>query len=303
MGTEQQEGERTELKSERILISLSQTSFTITMSEAEVKKAKKTTLRALGFCGADDSVDPNLLAIFSNLYPLVEFGVLFRPSLSGQPRYASPEWVQNLGVVAAKSNGKMKLAAHFCGDRVNEILTGDDAFLSTLASLGFQRVQVNATAVNGVDTSRLAESVESFLSVVNKHPELEFILQKNAETRPLWEGILSLDSESAGKSGYLPKNASMLLDESKGTGVLASSWPSPPEEYEIGYAGGIGPSNIDKVLGDVMTAGNGRKIWIDMESSLRSVKNDKDIFDLEKCYEVITAACSAGIQAHPTFLA
>jgi hypothetical protein len=39
-----------------------------------------------------------------------------------------------------------------------------------------------------------------------------------------------------------------------------------------------------------------------MESSLRSVKNGKDIFDLEKCYEVIAAACSAGIQAHPPFL-
>ena len=37
------------------------------------------TLRALGFCGVDDSVDPNLLGIISNSYPFVEFGVLFRP--------------------------------------------------------------------------------------------------------------------------------------------------------------------------------------------------------------------------------
>jgi hypothetical protein len=272
------------------------------MEPPTAKKSKKTTLRALGFCGADDSVDPNLLGIYSHLYPLVEFGVLFRPDKEGQPRYATTEWVQRLAQVASKSDGKMKLAAHFCGARVNEVLVGDDSFLKRLPSLGFKRVQINATAVNGVDISRLGGSVESFLTVVTKHPELEFILQKNAETQPLWEGLLELESEAAGKEGYLPKNVSMLLDESKGTGVLASSWPNPPEEYEIGYAGGIGPNNIAKVLEDIMEAGNGREIWIDMESSLRSKKNDIDVFDLEKCYEVISAVCSAQIHSHPSFL-
>lgn len=36
-------------------------------------------LRKLGFCGADDSVSPNALALIFNAYPFVEFGVLFRP--------------------------------------------------------------------------------------------------------------------------------------------------------------------------------------------------------------------------------
>jgi len=269
---------------------------------ATPKIPKRTKLRALGFCGADDSVNPRLLGVYSHLYPFVEFGVLFRPDKEGQPRYATSSWVEELSQVAAKSNGAMKLAAHLCGARVNELLMGDDSFLNKLSKLGFQRVQVNATAVNGVNTSTLNESVEPFLSAVQLHPELEFILQKNEETKPLWEGILNLESEYAGKSGYLPKNISMLVDESKGTGVLASSWPTPPDEYEIGYAGGIGPNNIEKVLEDVLTAGNGREIWIDMESSLRSEKNGQDVFDLDKCYEVITAVCKAEIYSHPSFL-
>ena len=127
-------------------------------------------------------------------------------------------------------------------------------------------------------------------------------LQKNEETKPLWEGVLNQESESAGKVGYLPKNISALLDESKGTGVLASSWPNPPTQYEIGYAGGIGPHNISKVLDDILEAGNGREIWIDMESSLRSTKNNKDVFDLDKCYEVIAAVCRKGVVSHPSFL-
>lgn len=261
-----------------------------------------TTLRALGFCGADDSVDPNLLGVYSHLYPLVEFGVLFRPDKEGTPRYASPEWVSKLALVAAKSQGKMKLAAHLCGDRVNEVLKGDGSFLQTLPSSGFQRVQINATAVNGVDTSRLTESVDALLSLTSKYPMLEFILQKNEETKPLWNGILQSSTEEAGGAGRLPENVSMLVDESKGTGVAASSWPKPPVEYEIGYAGGIGPSNIVTVLQDVLEAGDGRSVWIDMESSLRSTKNGKDVFDMDKCFQVIEAVCDAGIHSRPSFL-
>jgi phosphoribosylanthranilate isomerase len=263
---------------------------------------KRTHLRALGFCGADDSVHPRILGLFSQAYPFVEFGVLFRPDKEGEPRYATTKWVEQLSQVAAKSGGKLKLAAHLCGTRVNEVLVGDDAFLTQIASWGFKRVQINATAVNGVDTSRLAESVESFLKAVTCHPELEFILQKNEETKPLWEGMLALDLDGAGKTGYLPKNVSMLVDESKGTGILADSWPRPPSEYEIGYAGGIGPSNIEKVLKDIMVAGNGRSVWIDMESSLRSTKNDQDIFDIDKCFSVIEAVCTAGFHSHPDYL-
>ena len=200
----------------------------------------------------------------------------------------------------------MKLAAHLCGSRVNEVLDGNDTFLSTLNGLGFQRVQINATAVNGVDTSRLAECVDTFLTTVANHPELEFILQKNDETEPLWKTILELDNEIAGgKSGTLPSNMSMLVDESKGTGVApTSSWPTATGNYNIGYAGGIGPKNINKVLQDVIVAGNGFPIWIDMESSLRSIKNDIDVFDLDKCYEVIEATVNVeGILEHPSFVA
>ena len=48
--------------------------------------------------------------------------------------------------------------------------------------------------------------------------------------------------------------------------------------------------------------GEPRPIWIDMESSLRSQKNGKDVFDLEKCYEVITEICQKGFAKHPPFL-
>jgi hypothetical protein len=194
----------------------------------------------------------------------------------------------------------MRLAAHLCSTRVNEVLEGKDEFLSTLLELGFQRVQINATAVNGVDTSVLQESVPTLCEIVRKYPNLEFILQKNDETEPLWQGLLL--SNDCGPAGRLPSNVSMLVDESKGTGVLAPSWPVPPSEYQIGYAGGIGPHNIEAVLSDIMGVAQGKEVWIDMESSLRSTKHGKDVFDLDKCYEVIQATCAAGLHDHPDYL-
>ena len=256
-----------------------------------------------------------MLAMISHSYPFVEFGVLFRPDKEGEPRYASSAWVEKLRAVAAasklssSSTTTMKLAAHFCESRVNQVLQGDDSFVATLVGT-FQRIQINATAVNGVDMSflgddKIAATLQSVIGIIHKYPELEFILQKNDETKPLWNGLLEMESDQAGPCGSLPPNVSMLVDDSKGTGVMSSTpWPSPPlnGEYKIGYAGGIGPSNIQTVLGDVIEAGSGEAIWIDMESKLRSVKNDKDIFDLDKCYKVIDATCAAGLHVHPAYL-
>jgi len=272
-------------------------------AERKSKKLKYTsTLRKIGFCGADDSVSPVALRLICESYNFIEFGVLFRPDKEGEPRYATKEWVKELGKLASTSGGKMELAAHLCGARVNEVLSGNDSFLSTLPSLGFKRVQINATAVNGVDTTNLSGSVSSLGLIISRFPNIEFILQKNEETSPLCDGILKSIDRKCGGANKLPPNVTMLVDESKGTGVLATSWPTPPDEFDIGYAGGIGPSNIRKVVEEVLIVGNGRKIWIDMESSLRSNKNGKDVFDLDKCFQCIEAVCDLGVFDHPPYM-
>jgi len=195
----------------------------------------------------------------------------------------------------------MRLAAHLCGTRVDEILNGDDTFVKQVKDWGFQRIQINATAINGVDTSKLSTAVPHLLSIIDSHPNLEFILQKNEETQLLWEGILNEQNSGTGDRS-LPQNMTMLLDESKGTGVLSKAFPPPPKEYDVGYAGGIGPSNIANVLTAVLDVAKGRNVWIDMESSLRSICNEKDVFDLNKCYSCISSVCELGFFDHPHYL-
>lgn len=250
------------------------------------------SLRVLGLCGADDSVAPELLALLSQKYPWIEWGVLFRPDLEGQPRYASFDWVERLVAVNRKNNGVMKLAGHLCAERCQQVLDGDASFSKKLHELGFGRIQINATAANKVivDGAKLDVYANNIRSCILAVPEIDFIFQLNDETRGIWNCIIQYP---------IPSNLNVLFDASCGLGVLAKEYPSPlvdPVEIPCGYAGGIGPSNIADVLSAVETAANGKTVWVDMESSLRVLITDKhqtcatDAFSIDKCFQCVLVA-------------
>jgi len=201
-------------------------------------------LRCVGFCGADDTVAPSRLKEISDKHPWVEWGVLFRDEKAGLPRYASEKWLAELGKV--NSARQMRLAGHLCATHVDELLRGDTSFVSKLHhEVGFQRVQVNATAANGADISMFATEagsqrcVEALRKAMVALPRVEFIMQRNEQTRPIWAPMLALES--------LPPNVSFLFDESMGLGVSCGAWAAPPPSHvTFGYAGGLNPGNISK---------------------------------------------------------
>jgi hypothetical protein len=226
-------------------------------------------------------VEPSLLAAISAQYPWVEWGVLCREDKAGLPRYASSAWLERLGEVNAKRT--MRLAAHLCSCHVDELLRGEKGFVARLHDeVGFRRVQINATAANGCDvslfeTDALADAcVTKLRSVCEALPHIEFIVQRNKETRPLWERLLCEP----------PANMSMLFDDSMGLGVSTTSWPAPPPSgsaLRFGYAGGLSPTNLAAQLELIEARAPGRSLWVDMESSLRTLlKDDSDIFDANK---------------------
>ena len=106
---------------------------------------------------------------------------------------------------------------------------------------------------------------------------------------------------------------SILYDASCGMGTLATTYPKPlvisanstnsidntnntPNSSNnnidvlCGYAGGIGPNTIQSVCDSLLTVTDGKRIWIDMESSLRTLQCNKigedpiDVFDIHKCF-------------------
>jgi len=251
-------------------------------------------LRILGFCGADESVDVELLQIISVRHPWVEWGILFGTDLEGSPRFPSRRWLENLFLVKKEAGDVMKVAAHLCHNRCLELLEGDLNFVSELRAHGFPRFQINATKSNGItlDPQRVSLYATNLKFAMTSLPDAEWILQVNEDTVELWQ-LLQLNS---------PKNLSILYDSSCGRGVQLSVFPSPPEfpVVPFGYAGGIGPQNIRQILLSVAEVAGGKPVWVDMESSLRVKVVDsnqviRDEFSIRKCYECIRVAQEFGL--------
>ena len=238
-------------------------------------------LRYVGLCGIDESIDPRFVAVVAKQFPFAEWGVLCRPDLEGQPRYPGEAWFEELRSAYLSSKGELRLAAHLCGDRVNEVLRGDFAFARSLPSYGFKRAQINATAINGVDTENLEEKADNVIQLIAEMPEIEFIIQKNGETEPLWRRIQERWENA-------PDNLSFLCDESCGRGTATETWPAPDMKFKTGYAGGIGPENVIETLGKLAkVTPEETRVWIDMESRLRSTCDGKDVFDMNKAFQVL----------------
>ena len=118
----------------------------------------------------------------------------------------------------------------------------------------------------------------------------------------------------------IPSNMSLLFDASCGKGELAKTYPRPLTiststsnnlstntstssiatiNIPCGYAGGIGPSTIHTVLDTLKDTCQGTRIWIDMESNIRTKVIDntvtKDIFDIHKCFQCVLIGIQFGL--------
>ena len=121
--------------------------------DGKVDGKESLHLRALGFCGIDDSVSLADLVSLSSTYPFIEWGVLFRSDKTGTPRYASEKMLadihryndecrrQNLNQNSNTHLSPLRLAGHLCGNYVNQVLQGDNTFVEHLIQCGFKRVQ------------------------------------------------------------------------------------------------------------------------------------------------------------------
>ena len=258
-------------------------------------------LRLLGFCGIDDSVNLLELIDISRRFPFVEWGVLLcNDERMGTPRHASDAMLEAL----RQCNYPLQLAGHLCGTRALEVLNGDFTFVQHLIQCGFQRVQVNVASA-GVPVEMEESYMPSLRKAMLATPELEWIIQTS--TPPTTAGIPPLPpaaaAAAAARSALFqklskcdpPPNMSVLHDSSMGLGIEIVHFPAPYSMHVVpkgcGYAGGIGPGNITSVLRAVQQAAQGQPVWVDMESSLRTiVEEGRDVFDLRKVLACIECA-------------
>lgn len=198
----------------------------------------------LTFTGIDADTDLDRVHDLSRRYPL-EWGVLFSPDRQGkESRYPTMDVIDQFREVPVVKS------AHLCGGYSKMIMANAPIPLDLLR---FTRVQVNSRKPDPARIARFAAG--RLLTGIMQTRELEF---------PEDEGV------------------AILFDRSGGFGRPPEAWPKHPGNRLVGYAGGISPDNINKVLADVDSSG---PYWLDMESGIRT--NDK--LDLDKCEAVARA--------------
>jgi hypothetical protein len=244
-------------------------------------------LKTVTMTGADDSVSPADLILISQRFPFVEWGILVSRRQQGNPRYPSLDWIKRLCASLASSPVKINLSLHMCGSFVREFLIGDDKVVSHLQPYWkhFQRVQLNTHGEGHEFTSEGAR-------LINEHLSKEFIIQYDNINDHIIDHC----------HDYNVGNIAALFDLSHGAGIVPAEWPNKLSGIKCGYAGGLGPDNLESELKKIRWAADRDsgmfEYWIDMETKVRDYINNgtvenpsqgRDIFDLNKvrrCLEI-----------------
>lgn len=207
---------------------------------------------SITFTGVDEQTDVCAMLDLVELYP-IEWGVLFSPSRQGNDqRYPSLPWIQEFVL----KHGAGKLSAHLCGGYTMAVMDGHALpnEIDQLVSTQFDRVQFNGAsrmAENRIKEWSNARGLEPIMQCPEKFPE------------------------------YGGVGIAWLLDGSGGKGIKRGKWPYPRTGLRVGFAGGLGPDNVEETVERV---GNfGCIYWLDMESGVRDANNR---FSLEKCQAV-----------------
>lgn len=225
------------------------------------------TLPLLTLTGIDAKTDPTWVKgvlsrfILKNGFSAIEFAILRSPKIDQSPRYPAREVVKRLTSAAHSGD----FAFHLCGRYARMVHSLEWSELCDIIDFNMVgRVQVNSAECD--------EKAMMTLLRFSAHIGKPVIMQWRDDIFPAVPGL------------------HLLQDRSGGKGIEESSWSSPDatcrkSKTVIGYAGGLGPDNVGASLPKIASAAQGKRFWIDCESSLRT----NDWFDQAKA-EAMAAA-------------
>jgi hypothetical protein len=185
--------------------------------------------------GLDESVSTDQIKQLLE-HPKVEFGLLYTATPEGRNRYPMMEWLESTTRLAAD-----RCSIHICGRGARQaLLEGQLEDLTIPAA----RIQIN-----GILTY---EEVEQACTL---YPDHTIITQHHPRNAHLLE--------------VAAKNHALLIDASGGEGITPSTWTRPKTTKDVGFAGGLGPTNLSRQLPNIAAEAAGKWFWVDMETSLR----------------------------------
>lgn len=230
-------------------------------------------IKYVTFTGVDNWTDLDELERIQQQYPYAEFGVLasYHWSENG-PRFPEPSVFDNL------KGRKLNLSLHLCGSLAIKCVQQD--FEPAIALLGdnfnlFKRVQLNM---------HLNQATPEQLAALTLKGSLEQIIVQMHQPE-LCRSFLA--------AGHHSPNLCYLLDASGGAGIDTPIDIVSEPGIEVGYAGGMGVSNVWSKLKTLLQHESGSVFWIDMETKVRT----HEILDLELVKQVL-ALCDVLIRKY-----
>lgn len=236
--------------------------------------------------GADDRTDISKLLDLSKRYSFVEWGILLSQNNAGWPRFPGQRWIQELAELQEGERKRINLSLHLCGAYVRGFLAGlNPARADHPAGWDVaRRVQLNFHGMPHVRDDK------AFVSRLVERPSKQFIFQMDGTQN-------RAHFQFAADSGI---GVSPFFDTSGGKGKLPDQWPKaefkpsqglsyyPGFAYH-GYAGGLGPDNIEAQLPRIAEAAGEARFWIDMEGQMRTRVNPSsyDTLDMDKVERVL----------------
>ena len=232
-------------------------------------------LTRVTFTGIDEWTDLQRLSSLSQKYPYAEFGLLVSKDWKENgPRFPNPDILWNLANIW--SFHPFHLSCHLCGEVAMDAARGDwsyDTFAEAMKSPElitiFERVQLN------IPSKSLFDCLHRF-----QKGRFEVIVQMQSAS-------LCMQFLEDG----CPDGMSYLLDASGGRGIDTPIEILSVPGVHIGYAGGIGPDNVEEKFRYLLDCSYDNEFWIDMETRVRTGEK----FDLDKVEEVLRI-CDAVIK-------
>ena len=227
-------------------------------------------LTKVTFTGIDEKTDLNRLVKLQEQYPYAEFGVLlsYDWQVNGC-RFPDPQLLKRLTPLG------LNLSAHLCGQAALDVVYGKrfktEQLLDGCAKI-FRRCQLNLKAAGLFSELRSLKPVPFINEVIIQMHTPELCMQF--------------------MNGQTPKFTSYLLDASCGAGIDTPIQVVVAPGVHIGYAGGIGPENVEEKLCTLLEYDSQECFWIDMETRVRTVDSQGEWFDLDKVEKVLKACKS-----------
>lgn len=240
------------------------------------------TIDRVTITGADHSIKPADLARLSRAYPFVEWGILVSNARMGEQRFPSMRWIWSLQDIARSEF--MRLSLHVCGRWTRQLLLGVNEIPASLLD-DFRRVQLNFRDDLVIEVN--AKPLRDAIAKINDDVPRHYIFQVRSALGNSYLNALHAEGDAN-------ISAVALFDASGGAGRIPDKWPSPiymdsfADQYAYhGYAGGLGPDNLVEQLPLILKAAGTARIWIDMETRVRSDNDSRfDLAKVERCLEI-----------------